>query len=267
MPGSSSHHSSRSFDETSALLPIETNAERPSPRASARSSSASPSAPDCDEKPIRPGGNARGAKVALRPTAAVAMPRQFGPTSRAPWARTSVSSCSWRATPSGPVSAKPAEMTHSERVPERSASSAAGITRSPGRQITQRSIWSPISSSDAVGAHPGDGLTRAVDGIRGAGEPAGEDVAEQLAADRAAPCRGADHGDGPRLEERAQRRGHRDVVALVDSRPVALGCLDREPHLDHAALEGARRHEAGVREHREHRVVLRQHLGDERSMP
>ena len=42
---SSSHHSSRSFDETSALFPIETKAETPSPRASARSSSASPSAP------------------------------------------------------------------------------------------------------------------------------------------------------------------------------------------------------------------------------
>ena len=54
MPGSSSHHSSRSLDETSALLPIETKAERPRPRASARSRSASPSAPDCEEKPIRP---------------------------------------------------------------------------------------------------------------------------------------------------------------------------------------------------------------------
>ncbi len=51
---SSSHHSSRSFEDTSALFPIETNDESPSPRASARSSSARPSAPLCDEKPIAP---------------------------------------------------------------------------------------------------------------------------------------------------------------------------------------------------------------------
>ena len=116
----------------------------------------------------------------------------------------------------------------------------------------------------AVGTHSGDGGTGAVDGIGGAGEPTREDVAEQLAADRPAAGRGADHGHRAWLEERAQRCGHRDVVALVDSRAVALGRLDREPHLDHAAFERARRHEAGVREHREHRVVLGQDLGDER---
>ena len=38
----------------------------------------------CEEKPIRPAGNARGAKVAFIPTDALAIPRQFGPTSRAP---------------------------------------------------------------------------------------------------------------------------------------------------------------------------------------
>ena len=41
--------------ETSALFPIETNAERPRPRVTAASSSASPSAPLCDEKPMLPG--------------------------------------------------------------------------------------------------------------------------------------------------------------------------------------------------------------------
>ena len=37
---------------------------------------------------MRPGGSARGANVAFSPTARSAMPRQFGPTSRAPCART-----------------------------------------------------------------------------------------------------------------------------------------------------------------------------------
>ena len=51
---SSSQYSSRSLDETSALLPMETNAENPSPRALAASSSASPRAPLWDAKPIGP---------------------------------------------------------------------------------------------------------------------------------------------------------------------------------------------------------------------
>ncbi len=146
MSSSSSHHSSRSFDETSALLPIDTNAEKPSPRSDAFSSSARPSAPLCEENAIRPAGSARGANVALRPSAGTAMPRQFGPTRRAPCARTSASSRSWRSTPSEPISAKPAEMTQSAETPSRSTCSAASSTSAPGRQITARSIGSGISS-------------------------------------------------------------------------------------------------------------------------
>ena len=48
-----------------------------------------------------------------------AMPRQFGPSSRAPCARTSASSCSCRSRPSSPVSAKPEEITQSARTPLR----------------------------------------------------------------------------------------------------------------------------------------------------
>ena len=75
-----------------------------------------------------PAGSARRANVAFRRIAVEAMPRQFGPISRAPCARTSASSSSWRARPSAPVSANPAEITHSARVPAASAESAASIT-------------------------------------------------------------------------------------------------------------------------------------------
>ncbi len=71
-----------------------------------------------------PAGNECGAKVAFRPTAAEEIPRQFGPTRRAPCARTSASSCSWRRMPSIPISANPAEITQRARVPFRSAASA-----------------------------------------------------------------------------------------------------------------------------------------------
>ena len=123
---SSSKRSSRSFDETSALFPIETNAERPMPRASAASISARPSAPLWDEKADRPSCGALPAKVAFRSRCRrTAIPRQFGPIIRAPCARTSASSRSWRSAPSEPTSANPAEMTQSARTPFASASSAA----------------------------------------------------------------------------------------------------------------------------------------------
>ena len=51
---SSSQYSSRSFDETSALFPSDTNAESPSPRPRACSTTASPSAPLCDANPTDP---------------------------------------------------------------------------------------------------------------------------------------------------------------------------------------------------------------------
>ncbi len=54
------------------------------------------------------------------------------------------------------------------------------------------------------------------------------------------------------------------MVALVDARLVPLGGLDREPDLEHAAVERARCPEADVLEHREHDLVLGQDLCDER---
>ena len=55
MAGSSSQYSRRSFDDTSALFPIETKDEKPSARETLRSKSARPRAPLCEEKPILPG--------------------------------------------------------------------------------------------------------------------------------------------------------------------------------------------------------------------
>ena len=117
------------------MFPIETNAERPSPRDSAASSSASPSAPLWEEKPMLPGGAEREANVALSLTAAEEMPRQLGPSSRAPCARTSASSASWRSSPSGPTSANPAEMTQTARTPASRTDSTASEHRCrPGRR-------------------------------------------------------------------------------------------------------------------------------------
>ena len=95
-----------------------------------------------------PAGKEWGAKVAFRSTAAEKMPRQFGPTRRAPWARTSASSSSWRRMPSIPVSANPAEITQRARVPFRSAASASESTAAPGTQNTARSTSPGMSAID-----------------------------------------------------------------------------------------------------------------------
>ena len=245
------------------MFPIETNAERPRPRGSAASSSARPRAPLCDEKPIEPGAALRAAKVAFRLGAADARPRQFGPMSRAPCARTAASSCSWRSRPACPTSAKPAEMTTSARTPARSASSAAGTTASAATAITARSTVSGISATDVYARTPATGSRAPVDRVGGAAEVAPEDVPEELAADRSASPGGPDHGDGARLEERPEGRDDGRVVPLVDVSAVALRRCDRELHLDRALLELAGELEAGGLEDAQHLAVVGHHFRDE----
>ena len=129
--------------------------------------------------------------------------------------------------------------------------------------MTARSTASAISPTRAVAVDAGDGVALAVDRVHGAGEVAGEDVAEQLAADRAAALRRAHDGDGARLEEGLERGAHRDVVALGHVLAIRVGGSDRESDLDLAAFAGARDREARVAEHAEHRGVVVQHLRDE----
>ena len=257
---SSSHHSSRSLVETSALLPIETNAERPRPRDSAASRRASPSAPLCEEKPMLPAGAERAAKVAFRLGPATAMPRQLGPISRAPCERTSASSCSCRSI------ALAADLGEAGRDHDERADALAQrlLGRAQNGRAGQRDHGEIDRVGDlldrAVGANAGDRLTITVHRVGGAGEVAGEDVAEELAADRAPPLGGADDGDGPRLEEGPERGDDRLVVAGIDVLAVGLGRRDRELHFELAALELARQLEAGRLEDAQHGAVVRQHV-------
>ena len=172
----------------------------------------------------RPGARA-GAKVAFRPRPGTATPRQLGPTSRAPCARTSASRRSCRSRPSSPVSAKPAEITHRARTPWRSASDAASSTCSAGQADDGELDRVGDLADRRVGAYAGDGLPFEVDGERGADEIRFEDVAEELAADRAAPARRADHGDRRRRRRtgaaRRRRRCGRVPRHAMRSAPVA----------------------------------------------
>ena len=210
-----------------------------------------------------PVGNARGANVALRRTAADAMPRQFGPTIRAP--------CS-RASATQPLLAQAAFGADlCEAGGDDAERADAGFERFLCRaehvlagEADHRELDLLRDVGDArVAADAGDRLAAAVDRVGRAGEVSGEDVAEELAADRAAPRRRADHGDARRREESLQRRRDRDVVPFRDAIAVEVRRGDREANLDRAAVELAHDVEAGVAEDEQHRTVLRQHLGDE----
>ena len=169
---SSSHHSSRSFEETSALFPIETNAVTPSPADSDASSNASPSAPLCDEKRDLPGGerarrerrvevDGRGGDAeAVRPDEAGAVLADEGEELLLP------------------LDALAADLRESGGDDDERAH--AGVERLLGRlehlvagQADDREVDAARDLADGgVALHAGDRVALAVDGIRRAGEVA-----------------------------------------------------------------------------------------------
>ena len=115
----------------------------------------------------------------------------------------------------------------------------------------------------AVPAHARDRLAAAVDWVGRARVVAVEDVAEELTAYRPATRRGAEHGNGPRLEERAEGRHDGGVVTLGDERRVVGSGGDRERHLDLTAVQRPRHVETHPLEDTDHRGVVGHHLTDE----
>ena len=95
-----------------------------------------------------PLGAERAAKVAFRRGPATAMPRQFGPIRRAPWAnkrKQLLLSLGAFAADLGEPGRDHDERSHALR----SASSAASSTYSPGTEITAKSTGSGIFATEA----------------------------------------------------------------------------------------------------------------------
>ena len=267
MFGSSSQYSSRSFDETSALFPIDTKLESPSPRASAcfeqreaeraalrrEREPACRRAPACERR-VETRGRRRDAE-AVRPDEARAVRANEREQLVLP-----------RALPRAPVSAKPAEMTQSAFTPVEAPTRAASSTCSPGTQMTARSTRPGTSSIVRIPGHAADRLGTAVDRVRGSGEVGGQDVAEELAADRAATRRRADDRDRARREERPQRCRDRDVVALVAALAARRGG-DASTTSMTPSWSSRGGLEPGVVEDPEHRAVLGSTSATNSSMP
>ena len=134
VPASSSKCSSRSLEETSALLPTDTNADRPSPRAAASARKARPSAPLWDEKPMLPAGMWVGPNVALSRADDDGDAEAVGPDQPASVRAHEREQRVLALGALAPTSANPAEMTHSARTPRAAPSSAASNAARPARR-------------------------------------------------------------------------------------------------------------------------------------
>ena len=88
------------------------------------------------------------------PESVATSPRQFGPTSRAPAARTRSTSARSRRRPASPVSPSPAVITTSARAPAASASSAAASSPAGGTASTTRSGGSGRSAVETWTSRP-----------------------------------------------------------------------------------------------------------------
>ena len=156
MAGSSSQKRRRSLPERSALLPTETNDERPIPSSRECSSSAIPKPPLWESIPTLPRGGMSEAKVALSIASGAVLitPRQFGPTRRMPLARQiSISSRCARA-PCSPTSANPAVRTTSARTPSSPQARATSRTPSIGSATIASSTGSGKSATLARAGIP-----------------------------------------------------------------------------------------------------------------
>ncbi len=148
---SCSQYSSRSLPETSALFPSEANIDRPSPRSRIAASTASPSAPDCDEKAMFPGSGVVDEKVACRlmEGSVLMTPMQLGPTMRIPYFLETASSADSSDAPDSPISLNPAVITMRPRTPFRPQDSAAATACWLGTTRMARSTGPGMSSTEA----------------------------------------------------------------------------------------------------------------------
>ena len=135
-------------------------------------------------------------------------PRQLGPTSTAPAARTRAMSASSRARPAAPASPRPAVIATIARAPLASTPSTASSKPASGTAITARSIGPSRSATDGDGRAAEDLAAAAVHQLHAMPITS----AKRLHRDGIAPLgrvgAGADDGDRGRVEQRAQIPAH-----------------------------------------------------------
>ena len=108
-----------------------------------------------------------------------------------------------------------------------------------------------------------DRLSLAIYGIGPTSEAARDDVAKEIAPDRAGSRRRSHHDHALGLEKGPKRSDDRRVVTLVDMGAIRLGRGERKLELDASLVEPASDVEPGVREDTKHGAVVGQDSSDE----
>ncbi len=147
-------YSRKSTSFRSAMLPSDTNFEKPMLMDRAQSRMAVAMAPDCDSMPTSYWNGAVSAKVAFIPIEVLMTPTEFGPTRRTPWRRASSTSSRSARAPSLPVSRKPAVMMTTARTPFSQHSRRTSRTAAAGTVRIARSGVSGRSSTDGYVGRP-----------------------------------------------------------------------------------------------------------------
>ena len=251
--------------ETSARLPALTNVERPRPRARPSPGSPSPARRTGRRSPARPRGGISAASEALSETAGsvLMMPRALGPISR---------SAVGARQPDQPPLPLPALLARLGEAGGDDDQAVHALGRAVEHDVGDRvrghgddrhvDVVRDVAD-DLYAGMPGHRRRAGVDRVDPTGEVAGDQVADQRLADGVLAAAGADDRDRARVEEPVDRGGLGLVLTVRHGADQGVGGVDRELEAQHAVVVLADDPVARVPEGLDHRLVVREHLGDE----
>ena len=260
MSGSSSQYSSRSLDETSALLPTETKAENPRPSLTRLFEQGEPERAALRRKADRARGSARGPNVAFR----LGQRRRF-PDS---WGRRAFAFGAYElqevilALSTSATSAKPAG-DDSAFVPPGASSTRGGISLRKAndhqiRRFSRRSLTDVYPRTSATDRRPG------LHGVDDAPLKSASTMLRKSRPPMESRRGGAEDGNIP-VGAKNGRSGWpaAEVVPSIDAVEICGGRRDREADLELGAFQPSRDLETRLFEYLQHRPVLSEDVGDE----
>ena len=265
--GSSSHHSSRSLEDTSALFPTETNPDSPRPwRASVREHR-EPQRAALRREADRSLREGVGREGRIQPQRRHGDPQAIRAHQSHPARSRQLQQAAFPP-PSGTTALGESGRDHADAArPSVECLAHLPDDRCPGNAYDGQvdrfaDIGDPAVRN--VVRHRG---TRPVHGMDGPGEARVQHVAKELTADRSAPRRGADDGHRSRCQQGLHRTAHGLVVAGVDALAQPGSSGDREPHPDRPRGAAHLGLESGMRKYVQHRGVRLQHIRPEGADP
>ena len=270
MRSSASQYCRQSFAETSARLPADRNVEIPTPRRSAKSSTATDSAPDWQNTPKWPGtsgaaprsemfSSTEGSAFRIAPGVRADHPHAVGPGEPDQFALTLQPLLAGLGETAGDdhqaLDAGLGAVVHDVEHRRRRHRHHGQVDRA--RHVGQPAVRRDAEHAVGLGVHH----------VQRPGEAAGLHRGEQGAPDRPLPPAGPDQHHRAGVEQGVHAAGLGAVLAGLHHGAGAIGRVDVEAEGDHAVLVAVGHLVPGVVEDGHHLAVLRQHLGHEPVQP